>query len=354
MATRLYFLAILTGLAFAGCKTRQSGSAAKSETDTPPELTCDGGEAPVFFGLKAQEDLPDIKTLGIPPSVYTADRPNMYDNEIGPNKTLRLDICFNESEGVARLVRVVSKARRYGTYEVGETSKIAGLESLIFENSFKDLEIAIEIGPGEYKPGSTRGIFIKGTEKTSYSFYGEHLDGKWEPYINDIQAGTWEMGDPFANAVCTAGEAFGKSKFTLGTAAFQIEYCHDAISTGTTSYRIIRLALNDSEPTLAESDREIIIEGEQEIKKVLQQKITHHNLCDSLHLKLPNREYWATSAAFQIGNTSQCQASNILPDAPVPPENEFFEHMMFKVSYNKGPVKNGESTNCRSFIFQCQ
>ncbi|MGE0174209.1 MAG: hypothetical protein AB7T49_15540 [Oligoflexales bacterium] len=341
-------------LTFTSCKMRDGGSKAMATSETPPKLECESGEMPIFFGMKAQENLPPIETLGIPPSVYTADRPNTYDKEISPNKTLRLDLCVDEVNGTARLVRIVSKDRMYGTYENKQSSEVKGLESLAFGGSFKDLDIAVEIGPGEFAPGSTSGGVIKGFEKVSYFYYGEKADGKWRPYINEIQAGIWEMGDPFANAVCTAGEAYGKSQFQLGTATIATEYCHHATSTGTTSYRVIHLDVKDSDPQLASADRETVMSGAEEISKVLTQKITHHNLCDSLHLKLPNREYWATSGEFQIGNAGQCNGSNIVEGAPVPPEGEAFKHIMYKVRYNDGDIREGETANCRSFIFGCQ
>jgi hypothetical protein len=329
------------------CKTRDNSAAIKAASDTAPTLECETGETPLFFGMTAQENLPPIEKLGIPPS-YTPGKPNRYDTKVNPNKTQRLDLCVNETEGTARLARIVFRGNEFLIFENWANPEVKGLETLVFENSPKDLDIKVETGPGDV--GSVRGIVVKGFETGSYIYYGQKMNGTWAPYSNIIPAGSWEMGDPFADATCTAGETYGKSKFRLGSAQFSTEFCQHFNSDDTTHYRFIGLAISDSEQQLPSEERETVLKSAQEIAAVMKVKITHHNVCDSFHLQLNHREYWATSAGFMGEGIHLCPESQILAGAPVPPAGKFFKNMMYRVRNNGGSVIEGEATDCSHFL----
>ncbi|MGE0174986.1 MAG: hypothetical protein AB7T49_19490 [Oligoflexales bacterium] len=328
------------------CKMRDSMSSAMTAQDTPPTLQCESGETPVFFGMKAQENLPGIETLGIPHSLWP-NTPNQYDI-VDPNKTERLGICVNEGKGTARLAQVVSRREKYLVWENWSNPKIKGLERLVFENSQDGLNIEVETGPGDVE--SVRGLVIRGMKTTSYFYTGQKATVEWVPMHYLISAGTWEMGDPFLNAVCTAGETFERSSFRLGSAKFATEYCTEYLSEGTTRYRFIKLTITDTEEQLASEEREVVLTGADEINKVLALKITHHNFCDSMHLRLPDREFWATGAATMAMEWRHCLKSDVLPGAPHPPNDGYFEQINYKVRYGDGNIIDGRLENCELFV----
>ncbi|MGE0175366.1 MAG: hypothetical protein AB7T49_21460 [Oligoflexales bacterium] len=126
----------------------RKGSFIKPECSNPPVLQCNVGESPLFFGLQASPELPSMESLNIPNAIYTADRPNRFEPSISREKTLRLDLCYEEGTGKARLDKIVQKDAGYRSHANWLMAKIEGLDQLVFDQNVASLDIELELRKG--------------------------------------------------------------------------------------------------------------------------------------------------------------------------------------------------------------
>ncbi|MGE0175359.1 MAG: hypothetical protein AB7T49_21425 [Oligoflexales bacterium] len=325
------------------CRERDSSTL---QAAAPPILQCNAGESPLFFGLQASSDLPSMESLNIPVSIYTPDRPNRFEPSINREKTLRLDLCYEESTGKVRLDKIVQKDAGYGSHANWLMAKTEGLEQLVFDQNVASLDIELELRKGNL-PEGVQGVVLKGAGRIVYFYLGENVAGQWKPYTNLIYGGNLTAGDPFAGAMCSAGETFSSNKIRLGSALISFERCSYVVTTGTTGSRIIKLQIDDSDPSLPIEQKKLTFEGENKIKEVLTYIFTHHNFCDSFKLALPGREIIATSSSGGQPISDNC--GPLVENAPPPGE----EYVRFRTSYGGQPFQDRKLLECHSFFSEC-
>ncbi len=267
------------------------------------------------------------------------------------DRKIRFDICLHNN-GNIELLQALFKSYAFSpvqTFLPQANDPLKGFEKAL-TGDHRGLDIQL------WDSSQNEGILLRGGGADSQNSFAAIIsikrqqDGTLLPTSINVLVGVLKMGDPFGQSKCAAHEEPMSAGFSLETPQFAFELCTFLGGGETTGYRVLSLAVTDSNALLTPEEQKTITLTGDDLGAALLYNYNHHNACDSFHLRLPHAEYAATSSPMagcgsQVGEAPKRTYD---PWSPTPQAT-----VLYKIKYHQGAWSPVKEKQCAHYLFGC-
>jgi hypothetical protein len=294
----------------------------------PPALVCPAGQPAVAFNISApldEDDLTDTFVNGREPMPFSMK--------------LEFGIC-----GESDLARVLYRA----DFETAWRIKGAALQS-------EHLDAAL-FGVGEINQFKAKATFpngelvFSGLGKTQVGnvIVGFDVSGSGESIRKFY--GALELGASFTQ--CDGGDPV-HARATFGQVELVTSYCPGFGTSGGFGGRVFAYRLRDDSAGAGAMRGQTVNIAALDFPALVNQKIHHHNVCDSIRFQLPHANYSLTaSAGAGVGGSDEIAANcspgngNFVPNLPIAGEDS----TAFEIKYPNAVPTSGKIPNLSHWV----
>lgn len=212
-----------------------------------------------------------------------------------------------DDHGAARLVLCTDYAAE--TY-VNQLVLRAGADL-----SFRADDVVVQTGLGSMLFGNTDGVHVEAAAAGRKVVVngGEFGVLTFERDDGFKVSGPFDFSDPLSACFGSAGgSVFEEREFKAGTARMRAQLCTGAMNTsGGYSYEVVGLLVEDENERLA-SPVKVELSGADLADKVTV-KVNHHNVCDSMVVRLEGVTYGITSVGGVAAGPEDCDVAEGAP-----------------------------------------
>jgi hypothetical protein len=306
--------ALIVTVLCSGCFSTSFRKEAPTADLKAAAISCPPGTSYVSAKMTTLSPPPDTSQIQLATS---SGQPYFVD--AGVDFNVALEACHDENQETFTLERI--QYRQTGNYQnfytSGQIERQDGLRKAILEQDFSELHIT---AAGQVF-GVDRWLQIQ----------GHSVDNLWVATAGQFKqdgsnlvlateevvfVGGIDLGHPFPDAArCEDFTDPVAKRLVIEHISFDFEYCRLVGTSGTTNYKIISIAVQDSHPSLSDADRTRKVFGTQEeIHAVADVRIAHHNEGDTFKLTLENVKYEIISFHITGGGQSTLEAQ--YPNGP--------------------------------------
>jgi hypothetical protein len=345
------------------------------------------GSTPFSFKLVPTDPQVTEADVELPNGFFSDSR--VAGEQPTDDDNIRLDVCVDDSVDPpkATLNRVVTRGLmkdgtgKFGIVTFPDAQPSEELGKLLFGQAgefavHKVVQLTPQVGRNVIVALQLRSWSAKGQVGLVAVRVAENVnpaDGTPQNPPAGLQAliGKLAFGNPITDAPpgqqleCGDQEARVET-FKIETATFTMRICRNFIGTaGTTNYKILKLEVSDTSEALPASARGKTFgtacnefdrdssPAELARDTACVWRLAHHNVCDSLVLRLPHATYSATNAPF--GETLLgCESGDVVPGAPTRSVDDQSNSFYFQVKVGAAAPKVFHEPCGKVYMQSCQ
>jgi hypothetical protein len=298
------------------------------------EISCPAGTEPASFTYA------DSFVSPLPDGVEERD----------PKKILlQIDICLNSATGQGNDsdIKIMRAVLGNSLDDIVTIIPAAGIKSVKFSNivffTGAANEFQMEIAVSDIRVLKLLGKSLSDSARyDSATFFVRDSQGILKPETGTTWGGLISYGRAFDP--CPDGPAVN-TFVKVSAAKIGFKFCPQMGTSGGFAAQLIQVTVTDGHPAAGAGLGKEIVVGQDEFSNKVEQKINHHNICDSIRITLPDATYAIAAGIAGIGSEeefgSTCSSSErtLLPN-PKPTDGSDW-NSVFKISYREGTIVEG-------------